>query len=196
MNAADLAGAPGDPTDPYVRFGPGVPAGDAPANDRASAVWTGALEPGGATEIEHEDEALAARRRNQRWILPLTVLILVLAILAYYLWNRSGPGLSVHGASVHAGSTTSVGCGGTERLSGIVLTDGGEGAITYEWLRSDGTTSGPLTQSASRGTQQVAVALEWNFEGYGTFKATATLRVLSPDTASAAASFTYRCVRP
>lgn len=113
-----------------------------------------------------------------------------------YRWNHDDQGLSVRGATVTPGSGASVvGCGGTERLAGVVLTDGGAGTIGYEWLRSDGTSSGPLTRAVSRGTRRVAVALEWNFEGYGTVKATATLRVLSPGAASAAASFTYRCAR-
>ena len=193
--AADADESAG-PAQTFVHFGPGVPAEPAATADRASAIWTGTLEPGAGEEFEHEDAALAVRRRNQRWILPLTVLILVLAILAYYLWARTGPGLSVRGATVQAGSTAALGCGGTERLSGVVLTDGGEGTIRYEWLRSDGTSSGPLTRSVNRGTRQVAVALDWSFQGYGDLEATATLRVLGPDAASAAASFAYRCVRP
>lgn len=180
----------------YVRFGPGVPVATAPTTDQATGIWHGVLDEAAAGEVEHEDPALAARRRNQRWILPLTVLILVVAMLIYYLWNRTVQDLSVRGASVRVTGTPSLSCGGTEHLSGVVLTDGGRGTFRYEWLRSDGTRTGPLTRAVSRGTRQATVVLDWSFEGYGSFDATATLRVLSPDTAAARASFTYRCDRP
>jgi hypothetical protein len=186
-----------EPAETYAHFGPGVPAAPGPAGDRATAVWRGEVEPapGGSRPGREDDPALAARRRNQRWILPLTVLILVVAMAIYYLWNRAGQSLSVRGVSVTPGATP-LGCGGTERLSGVVHTDGDAGTLAYEWLRSDGTVSGPLTQPVSRGTQQLTLVLAWDFKGFGTYDATARLRVLSPGSATASASFTYRCARP
>lgn len=184
------------PPEAYAHFGPGVPVAPGSAGDQATAVWRGEIEPPPeAGQAGREDPALAARRRNQRWILPLTVLILVVAMLIYYLWNRSGPGLSIRRVSVSAAATP-LSCGGTERLAGVVLTDGGAGTLRYEWLRSDGTVSGPLTRTVQRGTQQVTLVLDWDFEGHGTFDATARLQVLSPGSATASASFTYRCARP
>ena len=184
------------PDEAYAHFGPGVPVAPGASGDLATAVWRGEIEPPPNTgRPGPEDPALAARRRNQRWILPLTVLILVVAMLIYYLWNRSGQGLSVRSVSVSAAATP-LGCDGTERLTGIVLTDGGAGTVKYEWQRSDGTFSGPLTRTVPRGTQQVTLVLDWDFKGYGTFDATARLRVLSPGSATASGSFTYRCTRP
>jgi len=175
--------------DTYVHYGPGVPM--PPAVDRATAIWRGDEVP----EPEAEDAELAARRRNQRWILPLTVLILVIAVLIYYFFGRDGADLAVSHVGVQ-GSAGTVGCGETERLTGVFTTDGGAGEITYQWARSDGSTSDPLRQPVARGTRRVTVTLDWNFEGRGTLDATATLRVLSPSDANASASFTYTCTSP
>lgn len=178
-----------DLADTYVYFGPGVPM--PPAPDHATAVWRGEV----AAEEPREDRALATRRRNQRWILPLTVLILVIAIVIYYLWGRNGTRLAVSSVSVRT-SATSLSCGQTERLTGVFTTNGGGGTITYQWLRSDGTESDRLTQTVDSGSRQASVVLAWNFDGYGEFDATATLRVLSPGGAEADARFTYGCAKP
>ncbi|HEX4788152.1 MAG TPA: hypothetical protein VH372_06785 [Actinospica sp.] len=178
-----------DVAETYVHFGPGVPT--APSSDRATAIWRAEELPEGAAE----DPVLAARRRNQHWILPLTVLILVMAVVIYFLWGRDGSTIAVSGVSVQ-GSVRTVDCGGTERLNGVVTTNGGSGEITYKWMRSDGTTSDTLRQAVSRGTRRITVTLDWNFQGYGTLDATATLHMISPGGASASASFAYACARP
>jgi hypothetical protein len=173
----------------YVHFGPGVPM--PPAIDRATALWRAEQLP----ERTAEDPALAARRRGQRWILPLTVLILVIAVVIYFLWGRDGSTIAVSGVDIQSPART-VGCGGTERLSGVLTTNGASGEISYKWVRSDGTTSDTLRQAVGRGTRRVTVTLDWNFQGYGALNATATLHVLSPGGASASASFDYTCARP
>ena len=175
--------------DAYLRFGPGVPV---PAEaDRATAIWRGE----GLPEREPEEVGLAARRRNQRWILPLTVLILVIAVVVYFLFGRDGTSVAVSGVTV-SGSGTAVACGETERLTGTFSTNGAAGDITYQWERSDGTKSEQLRQAVTHGTRQVTVTLDWSFEGHGALDATATLRVLSPGSASAAATFAYSCLGP
>jgi hypothetical protein len=180
---------PANLAETFVRYGPGVPM---PATtDRATAIWRGDDVP----EREAEDPELAARRRNQRWILPLTVLILVIAVLIYYFFGRDGSVLTVSHVGVQSSAGT-IGCGGTERLTGVFTTDGSVGEITYQWARSDGSTSAPLRQPVARGTRRVAVTLDWNFKGRGALDATATLRVLSPGDASASASFAYACANP
>jgi len=180
-----------DNVETYVHFGPGVPAPAAPAPDRATALWRGNISP----TPTPEDAALARRRRTQRWILPLTVLILVIAVLIYYLWGR-GPSdtLVVTSVTVQP-SAMVVGCNGTERLTAELATNGGSGSVEYQWLRSDGTVSDRLSQSVAQGTRHVSLVLEWSFDGYGAMDATATLSVLSPQTHRAAASFTYRCIK-
>jgi hypothetical protein len=173
----------------YVHFGPGVPM--TPPADRATAIWRGQEEPGpgasGATTVR------MSRRRGQRWIAPLTVLILVVAIVIYFLWGGSSSSMSVTGVSVRTSAAT-VACSGSETLTGVITTDGSAGMVTYQWVRSDGTKSAVLDQTVNAGEKLTDVTLLWNFEGIGSLHATAVLNILSPGAArSASASFLYSC---
>jgi uncharacterized protein YjdB len=176
-----------DQVETYVRFGPGVPAQAAPAPDRATAIWRGEVHPIGTSQ--------AAEGRSRRWIMPLTVLILVIAVLIYFLWGRTSEPVAVSSIAVRPSAAT-VTCGQTERLSAVIATNGGSGKLTYQWVRSDGTTSDVLTQNMNKGQHQTTVALLWNFDGYGTLDATATLHILSPGHASGSANFRYTCTKP
>lgn len=147
----------------YVRFGPGVPASTA-----------------------------ARERRPRRWILPLTVLILAVAVLIYFLWGRGTTPVAVDSIGVKA-ATPTVTCGQTERLTAVITTNGGAGTLTYQWTRSDGTRSDVLSQNVSKGDRQATVSLLWDFDGPGTYDASATVRILSPGDASASAAFRYVC---
>jgi hypothetical protein len=178
-----------DVVETYVRFGPGVPVQAAPAPDRATAIWRGEVRPVGNTAQQ------AAERRSRRWIMPLTVLILVIAVLIYFLWGRTSDPVAVSSVGVKA-PTATVTCGQTEHLSAVIATNGGSGKLTYQWVRSDGTTSDVLTQNVNKGQHQTTVALLWNFDGYGTLDATATLHILSPGHASGSATFHYTCTKP
>ena len=145
----------------YVRFGPGVPAPRPPSPDRATALWRREVSP---TPLV-EDPVLARRRRTQRWILPLTVLILVIAVLIYAFWGRttSPPRLDVNGVTAQI-SAPVLDCGGTERVTAIINTNGGAGTVEYRWVRSDGTTSGQLSQPVASGDRHVSVVLDWNLD--------------------------------
>jgi hypothetical protein len=176
-----------DVVDTYVRFGPGVPVQATPAPNLATAIWRGELQP-----VDTAQQA--ADRRSRRWILPLTVLILVIAVLIYFLWGRTTNTVVVNSVVVKA-STPAVTCGQTERLNALITTNGGSGTLTYQWVRSDGTTSGILTQNVNKGESQTSVALLWNFDGYGTLDAKATLHILSPGNASGSTTFTYTCTK-
>jgi hypothetical protein len=134
----------------------------------------------------------AAGRRSRRWILPLTVLILVVAVLIYFLWGRTTTPVAVDSVAVKASAPT-VTCGQTEHLTALITTNGGSGTLTYQWARSDGTRSGVLTQDVSKGENQTTVALLWNFDGPGTMNATATLHILSPGNVSGSTEFRYNC---
>jgi len=179
-----------DGAESYVHFGPGVPSPEPPATDRATALWRGEI----GRVMPVEDPVVARRRRNQQWILPLTVLILVIAVLIYYLWGRGASPLSVDGATMQI-SAPVLGCGDTERLTAVINTNGGAGTIDYRWRRSDGTTSAELSQSVPLGDRQVSVVLDWGFSGYGFLDATATIEILGPGAGSAAASFIYHCAK-
>ena len=192
LDSTNGPGSSNDPNNPdhvetYVRFGPGVPVQAAPAPDLATAVWRGEVQP-----VETAQQAAA--RRSRRWILPLTVLILVIAVLIYFLWGRGTNAVTVDSVVVKA-STPAVTCGQTERLNALITTNGGAGTLTYQWVRSDGTTSEILTQNMNRGEGQTSVALLWNFDGYGTLDAKATLHIISPGDASGSTTFTYTCTK-
>ncbi|MFJ1753471.1 hypothetical protein [Kitasatospora sp. NPDC088134] len=156
------------------RYGPGVP-------PLAAAVWHG---EGPATEPE------PPRRRWDRWL--LIPLVLLLTLLGYLLWDRYGRSVEVVGvAAVAQGGPT---CDGTAVIAGVLETDGGEGDVTYRWVRSDGTDSGPITQHVLRGRHRTEVTLRWTFQGQGEAAATARLEVLEPSGGrTAEAAFTYSC---
>ncbi|MFI6848316.1 hypothetical protein OG535_03655 [Kitasatospora sp. NBC_00085] len=156
------------------RFGPGVP-------PQAAAVWHGAAGP--------EPQKPRRPRRVWRWLVPAAVL---LAVLAFLFWRLTMPALAVTGVGVTTDSA-GPGCGGTAVITAGVETNGGAGTLRYRWLRSDGTTSGELSQDVRVGAHRTDLVLRWSFEGQGSLQATATLEILSPDTRTAAASFAYRC---
>jgi hypothetical protein len=189
-----------DPDDPdatatYVHFGPGVPVPKAPAPDRATALWRGEADPASA-DTGSDDPALARRGRTQRWILPLTVLILVIAVLIYFFWGHAAnpATLSVNGVTVQV-SAPVLDCGGTERVTAVINTNGGAGTVEYRWMRSDGTASGQISQPVASGDRHVSVVLDWNFDGYGELDASATVRIISPGAGAGGAMFKYRCVK-
>jgi hypothetical protein len=172
--------APGE----YLRFGPGVPmpVTTSPDMTQAIAAWHGEAAPA-------EDTSPRRRRLLLSWLLPLLVLIAVIAIL---LWQRSGSQLSVTDAAVHATSPTLT-CDGTANVAATMHTNGAAGTITYRWRRSDGTVSDALRQQVTKGSTNVQVVLLWSFHGQGSINATATLEVLSPSQLSASTTFIYTC---
>ncbi|MDH6108878.1 hypothetical protein P3T36_002242 [Kitasatospora sp. MAP12-15] len=186
---------PGEHTMPHPapdelrRFGPGVPALAVPVPALAAAVWHG-----DATLADGSDAAPAptARRRRRAlggWLLPAAVLLAVLAFLA---WQRYAPAVQVTGVAVHT-DPAGPGCNGTAVVTGTLQTDGGTGTVRYRWERSDGTLSDDLSQPIAKGSKHTDVVLRWTFDGHGSMRATATLDVLSPQSLSAATTFTYTC---
>ncbi|MFF1274749.1 hypothetical protein ACFVZC_15225 [Streptomyces marokkonensis] len=171
----------GTPTRPdrvegaVLRFGPGVQGALAHRSTR--------------TPPSVPPPAPPRRRGARRHALPALVLLAVLAFLA---WQRLGPGLTVHGATVTAPSAA-VGCDGTADLVGTVTTNGRPGTLTYRWTRGDGTSSGVLREEVARGQRQVRLHLLWTFEGTGRYEARAELRILSPSGRTATAGLTYVC---
>jgi hypothetical protein len=153
-----------------LRFGPGVPAS-------VGSVWRGAP---------------PVRRRRRRFLSVLATLVVVLLVLGF-LWYRVGGPLSVTGVSVAAAQPAGQACDVAVDVVGTIHTDGRGGAITYQWLRNDGSASAVLHDMVAPGRHDVAVHLRWEFSGHGTYAATATLSVLAPDPTTAKADFTYAC---
>ncbi|GAA1993258.1 hypothetical protein [Kitasatospora viridis] len=164
------------------RFGPGVPAAAVEVPPRVAALWQGDEESGSAS-------GKPAGRRFKRWLVPVLIL---LAVLAFLLWQWRPHPLTVTGLSVRS-STAAQGCDSTAVVTGTLDTNGGSGTVTYRWHRSDGTVSADLTQTVARGSRHTDVVLRWTFEGKGSMTATATLDVLSPTPRTAATTFTYAC---
>ncbi|KJY28134.1 hypothetical protein VR45_33225 [Streptomyces sp. NRRL S-495] len=155
------------------RFGPGVP-------PLAAAVWHGAAVPGAEPP---------RRRRAWRWLLPL---VLLLAVLALLFWRFATPVLAVTGVGVTT-DPAGPGCDSVAVVKAEVETNGGAGTLRYRWLRSDGTTSGEISQDIGSGAQRTELVLRWSFEGRGSLAATATLEILAPGSRTAAVSFPYHC---
>ncbi|KDN87930.1 hypothetical protein [Kitasatospora cheerisanensis] len=165
------------PSDGLRRFGPGVP-------PRAAAVWRGEDVPG-------TPERPKPGRRWDRWL--LVPLVIMLVLLGYLLWDRHGRPVAVVGVTASS-DPAGPGCDGTAVITGTLETDGGAGDLTYRWIRSDGTDSGPITQRVPSGQRRTEVALHWTFQGHGEVSATARLEVLKPGGgAHAETVFDYRC---
>ncbi|CAG7613450.1 hypothetical protein [Actinacidiphila bryophytorum] len=139
------------------------------------------------------DQVAAVRPRHRRalrgWLLPAVVLT---AVLAYLGWQRLGGTVELTGVAARS-TAAQVGCHTTVRIVGTLRTTGGAGTVTYRWRRSDGTVSDVVRQHVPKGDHQTDVVLLWTLEGRGTYTATATLDVLTPQQRSASSTFGYRC---
>ncbi|MFC4503920.1 MULTISPECIES: hypothetical protein [Streptomyces] len=158
-----------------LRFGPGV---------------TAALPRAERTAVLPAAPPARPRHRLRRHALPVLVLV---AALVFLFWRgHDAPALSVRGVAVTA-PARATGCDRTVEFVGVVRTDGGEGELSYRWVRSDGTTSDVLRAAVPEGRREVRLRLLWTFQGQGRYPAVAELRVLSPDGGTASARFTYDC---
>lgn len=167
-----------------LRFGPGVPA-------QTAEIWHGTV-PGASSGPGGPGGVQRPRSRMRRWLRRYAPALLVLiAVVLFLYWQYGGPGVSVTGVQVSVASEP--GCGETADVVGLVRTDGQPGTLTYEWIRSDGTTSGILKERVTRGQHEVEVHLLWRFEGEGRLEATAELRIAAPSEHTASVTFAYAC---
>ncbi|MFE7855372.1 hypothetical protein [Streptomyces sp. NPDC057403] len=155
--------------------------------------------PGVTAVVEHRHQQTPAapltpppvprRRRLRRHALPALV---VLAVLAFLLWQRTAPSVQVSGVAVTSRPAV-LGCGGTADVVGLVTTNGRAGTLSYRWVRSDGTASGVLHEVMVRGQKHARLHLRWTYRGKGHRTARAELRILSPTHRESSARFTYDC---
>ncbi|MEU5076111.1 hypothetical protein AB0G76_31850 [Streptomyces asoensis] len=131
----------------------------------------------------------AAPSRVRRHALPVLVIVLVVAFLA---WQRLGPPVAVRSVDV-AARPTAVGCDGTADIVGVVTTDGRPGTLSYRWTRSDGTASGVLREVVVRGQRQARLHLLWTFQGKGHYAARAQLHLVSPLDRTTTGHLAYDC---
>ncbi|MBO4272976.1 hypothetical protein GSF24_20440, partial [Microbispora triticiradicis] len=179
--------------DVVMRFGPGVPT-ETPSETTAAQIWRS-----GRTSVVAQGRPAAApprrRRRTTAWAGTVLLAILIAAVI---LWLRQTPAVeaAVSGVDVKVAKKT-VRCDGTADFVGVVTTNGGAGTIRYLWIRSDDRKRQEQEQRVSSGDTSVHLPLHWKVTGPGSFKGSATLRVLSPTTTGKpiqdTASFTYKC---
>jgi hypothetical protein len=178
---------PGEQPEPesLIRFGPGVPD---PKTARTMAVWQGRGPAGAAAGAAAE--AGGPRKRTLGGLVLAGVVLL--AVVGFLLWEHFGSSLTISSVTVTA-KQAALSCDGTEQLTATVQTNGGYGTIHYQWLRSDGTKSGLLTQTVPSGLHQVSLPLRWTVQGQGNLQATATVEITAPGTHSASGGFNYSC---
>ncbi|MEU7889029.1 hypothetical protein AB0B54_26305 [Microbispora bryophytorum] len=187
----DLPNAGDGPGDVMMRFGPGVP-----TETTAAQIWR-AGQTHDAVTAAHTGGP-APRRRRRRTTAWAGTLLLAILIAAAILWLRQAPGapLAVSDVDVKAPKKT-VHCDGRADFVGVVTTNGEAGTLRYLWIRSDNREPLEQEQQVSSGDTSVDLPLHWKVTGPGSFKGTATLRVLSPTTTGKPiqdkASFTYKC---
>lgn len=136
-----------------------------------------------------------ASRRRSRALLRYGPAALILAgVTAYLAPSYLGPELAVTGVSVEPASKgRKVGCGETTQITGHIITNGAPGVLSYQWIRSDGSTSALLEEKLTIGQRSVSLRLNWTVSGRGTYQAKATLRITAPAAPEAFAAFTYQC---
>lgn len=114
------------------------------------------------------------------------------AVLAFLLLWRPDP-VVLTGAEVGPAAPPGQACDVTVDVVGTIHTNGRAGTIGYRWLRSDGESSEPLTQTVEDGQTSAQVHLFWTLSGKGRYPATATLEITQPQPLSATGGFTYAC---
>jgi hypothetical protein len=168
------------PESGVLHFGPGVP--PLGLTDTAVDVWRGTA----------ERTTRQAPRGRLHWLRRYRLAAVVLAIvLAWLFWQRQTADLRI--IQVTARTSSVLECDGTAEVVAVVKSNGAAGAFTYEWNRSDGTSSGPREERLARGQDETRLRLLWTFHGKGTSKATAQLVIKSPGRHTASASFAYTC---
>ncbi|MEU2158319.1 hypothetical protein ABZ532_25470 [Streptomyces sp. NPDC019396] len=132
------------------------------------------------------------RRHTWRWPGWAALGLLLTAVAGVILWQRDTRELAITQVTVSA-QPTELGCDRAATVVAVITTNGAAGTIRYQWIRSDGTTSGELRQTVRDGQGEVTLPMYWTFHGRGTREARAVVGVLTPTAHTASASFTYRC---
>ncbi|MFD7614980.1 hypothetical protein [Streptomyces sp. NPDC059828] len=132
------------------------------------------------------------QRRTRRWLGWTALGLLLTAVAGVILWQRDTAELAITQVTVSA-RPTELGCDRAATVVAVITTNGAAGTIRYQWIRSDGTTSGELRQTVRDGQGEVTLPMHWTFHGKGTREARAVVGILTPTAHTASTSFTYRC---
>jgi hypothetical protein len=117
----------------------------------------------------------------------------ILGAVGVILWQRTHDQLKITAVAVAPARLPGNRCNVTVDVVGTIITNGRGGPISYQWIRSGDLSSPVTTLTAGTGQDLVRVHLQWTFNGQGTDNATAELRVLTPEPATANTAFTYSC---
>lgn len=127
----------------------------------------------------------------QRFWFALLLLLFSIGFLGWRFWLA--PPLNIQGTSFDS-PLERLTCGETAQIVATINTNGAEGVIRYQWVRSDGTSSSKLRETLPRGTESVQVHTSWSFSGPGKRKAWATLKFIEPKAEAATTTVMYSCV--
>ncbi|MBB0246925.1 hypothetical protein FNQ90_23065, partial [Streptomyces alkaliphilus] len=169
-----------------LRFGPGVPRrrrtdGAGPVGPTTAVLPLSPTlrdpDPDSDAGIDSEPGAgpgpgRPARGRMRRALRYLPAVLALVAACGWLWWQRFGPDLAIREVTVHS-PTGAPACDGTAEIVGVLRTNGRPGEVRYEWVRSDGTTSGELVERVPRGREEVRLRLLWTFRGEGVVDASA-----------------------
>jgi hypothetical protein len=118
--------------------------------------------------------------------------VIVLGVGGYVWWRVDRP-LHVTSVSITVQRHVAAACQLDADVVGTVITTGGTGTFTYQWQRSDGTTTSVHTGKVTDPAKPTEVHLPWTFNGSGEETAQVTLVVLTPQRREASTSFEYIC---
>lgn len=118
--------------------------------------------------------------------------VIVLGVGGYVWWRVDRP-LHVTSVSITVQRHVAAACQLDADVVGTVITTGGTGTFTYQWQRSDGTTTSVHTGKVTDPAKPTEVHLPWTFDGSGEETAQVTLVVLTPQRREASTSFEYIC---
>ncbi len=180
--------APSAPKPAQVRPGISV---DAPARpDNTVRVGRGVPASNGR-------RATPARLGRPAWWPRIAVNIGIAAVIVLgvggYVWWRVDRPLHITSVSVTVQRHAAAACQLDADVVGTVITTGGTGIFTYEWQRSDGTTTSVHVGKVTDPSKPTEVHLPWTFNGAGEETAQVTLVVLTPQRRDASTSFEYIC---
>jgi hypothetical protein len=152
----------------------------------------------GVQAVERSRQVRSTAHRFWARTLRTANIVLTVAVIAagswagWQWWQRWHPQLRVSQVTV-APATAEGGCDTVFDLVGTVASNGKAGSIKYQWVRSDGAATKELNVNVPAGQTSTVVHLYWTFSGAGSQSASATLKVLGPNHATASGQFSYAC---
>jgi hypothetical protein len=160
-----------------VRYGPGVPASQAAAED----VWRTGRPPG-----------TPPRRGRLRRLLGLALTVLLLVAAGVVVWLRFFDHAPLHLTGVAMKAQPAGGC--AVDVTGMITTNGAAGVISYQWeFRPQTGAPQQLSQSVTAGQRTVDVTITVEGQGHGSAGQTVTLDVTGPQASSASTPVNLSC---